>query len=76
MATCLIQGWHTGSFKCLRELAPDYLAKKIKTRSQIHNRDTRNKNKIDISGYRTAAAQRTFHYRTVSLKSLPGEQFL
>ena len=33
----------------------------------MHNRDTRNKNKIDIPGYRTALGQGTFHYRAVSL---------
>ena len=54
-------------FKSLRGLAPDYLAKKFERRSEIHNRDTRNKNKIDIPGYRTVLGQRTFHYRAVSL---------
>ena len=34
--------------KYLRGLAPDYLAKKCKTRSEIHFRDTLNKSKIDI----------------------------
>ena len=59
-------------FKCLRGLAPDYPANKFKKRSEIHNKDTRNKNKIDIPGYRTATGQRTFHYRAVSLwNSLP-----
>ena len=53
-------------FKCLRGLAPDYPANKFKKRSEIHNKDTRNKNKIDIPGYRTATGQRTFHYRAVS----------
>ena len=41
-------------FKCLRGLAPDYPANKFKKRSEIHNKDTWNKNKIDIPGYRTA----------------------
>ena len=54
-------------FKCLRGLAPDYLAKKVKKRFEIHNKDTRNKNKMDIPGYRTAAGQITFYYRAVSL---------
>ena len=59
-------------FKCLRGLAPDYPANKFKKRSEIHNKDTRNKNKIDIPGYRTATGQRTFHYRAVSQRnSLP-----
>ena len=59
-------------FKCSRRLAPDYIAKKLKKRSEIHNKVTRNKNKMDIPGYRTAAGQRTFHHRAVSLwNSLP-----
>ena len=59
-------------FKCLRGFAPDYLAKKFIKRSDIHNKDTRNKNKMDIPGYRTVAGQRTFNYRAVSLwNSLP-----
>ena len=32
-------------FKCLKGLAADYLDKKFKKRSEIHNKDTRNKNK-------------------------------
>ena len=40
-------------FKCLRGfMAPDYLAKKFKKRSEIHNEETRNE--MDIPGYRTA----------------------
>ena len=51
---------------------PDCLAKKLKKRSEIHNRETRNKNKMDIPGYRTAAGQGTFHYRAVCLwNSIP-----
>ena len=41
-------------FKCLRRLAPDYLAEKFRTNSDFHSRDTRNKKKIDIPGDRTA----------------------
>ena len=59
-------------FKYLKGLVPSYLAKKFNKRSDIHNKDTRNKNKKNIPGYRTAADQRTFHYRAVSLwNSLP-----
>ena len=54
-------------FKCLRRLAPDYLAEKFKTNSDFHSRDKRNKNKIDIPGDRTAAGQRSFHSPAVSL---------
>ena len=55
------------AFQVLKGLAPDYLAKKFKTRSEIHNRDTCNKNKTDILSYRTALGQRTLDYRAVSL---------
>ena len=55
------------AFQVLKGLAPDYLAKKFKTRSEIHNRDTCNKNKTDIPSYRTALGQRTLDYRAVSL---------
>ena len=59
--------------KCLRGLAPDYLAKKCRKRSEIHKKDKRNKNKKDIPGYRTAAGQKSFYYRAVSLRNnLPG----
>ena len=59
-------------FKCLRGLAPDYPANKFKKRSEIHNKDIQNKNKIDIPGYRKATGQRTFHYQAISLwNSLP-----
>ena len=54
-------------------LAPEYLAKKFKMRSEIHNKDTRTKNKMDIPGYRTAAGQRACYYQAVSLwNNLPG----
>ena len=60
-------------FKCLRGFGPDDLAKKFKMRSEIHIKDTRKKDKMDIPGYRTAAGQRTFYYRAVSLRNnLPG----
>ena len=59
-------------FKCLRGLVPDYHAKKFKKRSEIHNKETWNKNKMDIPGYKTVADQRTFHCQAVSLwNSLP-----
>ena len=53
-------------FKCLWGLAPDYPANKFKKRSEIHNKDTRNKNKNQRK------KERTFHYRAVLLwNSLP-----
>ena len=61
-------------FKRLRRLVPDYLAEKFKTNSDFHSRDTRNKNKIDIPGDRTAADQRSFHSQAVSLWNLLPER--
>ena len=55
------------AFQVLKGIGSRLSGLKIKTRSEIHNRDTRNKNKIDIPCYRTALGQRTFHYRAVSL---------
>ena len=41
-------------FKCLNGLAPPYLCQKFKTRSEVHNRKTRNRDPL----CRTAAGQR------------------
>ena len=60
------------AFKCLNGLAPEYLNKKFKKRSEVHNKNTRNKGKLDIPRYRIASGQRTFHYRASTLwNSLP-----
>ena len=62
----------TLTFKCLKGLAPEYLGNRFKTRSSISNRDTRNKNALNIPKYRLATGQRTFLYRATSLwNSLP-----
>ncbi|CAB4036683.1 Hypothetical predicted protein, partial [Paramuricea clavata] len=55
-----------------RGLAPLYLREKFHVRSDVHGVNTRQKNILDIPMYRSAAGQRTFHYRVVSLwNSLP-----
>ena len=60
------------AFKCLKGLAPSYLCEKFRVRSDVHDVNTRQKNILDIPAYRSAAGQRTFHYRAVSLwNSLP-----
>ncbi|CAB4044669.1 Hypothetical predicted protein [Paramuricea clavata] len=60
------------AFKCLKGLAPLYLCEKLHVRSDVHGVITRQKNILDIPMYRSAAGQRTFHYRAVSLwNSLP-----
>ena len=55
------------AYKCANNLAPDYLCTKFKKRSSVHDRSTRNNNKLHIPLYRTFSGQRTFAYRAVSL---------
>ena len=55
------------AFKCVSNLAPDYLCTKFKKRSSVHDRPTRNNNKLQIPLYKTFSGQRTFAYRAVSL---------
>ena len=53
-------------------MAPSYLCEKFHVRSDVHDVNTRQKNILDIPMYRSAAGQRTFHYRAVSSwNSLP-----
>ena len=60
--------------KCLHGLAPPYLCKKFKTRSEVHNRNTRYKDPLHIPLCRTAAGQRAFNFRGQRLwNSLPDE---
>ena len=62
------------TFKCLRGLAPKYLSSRFNTRASVHGRDTRNKNKLDIPAFNTAAGQRSFTYRAVKCwNTLPEE---
>ena len=42
-------------FKCLKGLAPPYLARRFTSRSQTHDRVTRQMDELDIPFYRTAA---------------------
>ena len=55
------------AFKCVNNLAPDYLCIKFIKRSSVHDRLTRNNNKLQIPLYKTFSGQRTFAYRAVSL---------
>ena len=48
------------TFKCVNGLAPRYLCSRFVTRAIVHDRNTRNKNKLDIPGYKSAAGQRSF----------------
>ena len=51
------------TFKCQNDLAPQYLTSKFTKRSNIHTRNTRTRNSLQIPLYRTAIGQRTFSYR-------------
>ena len=55
------------AFKCLKGLAPPYLARRFTSRSQTHDRVTRQMDELDIPFYRTAAGQRSFLYRATKL---------
>ena len=55
-------------------LAPPYLRKTFKTRSKVHNCNTRNRDCLHIPLCRTAAGQRAFTFRGQRLwNSLPDE---
>ena len=51
------------TFKCQNDLAPQYLTSKFTKRSNVHARNTRTRNSLQIPLYRTAIGQRTFSYR-------------
>ena len=51
------------AFKCIKGLAPPSLCNKFTTRSQVHTRNTRNKDKVNIPFFRSATGQRSFLYR-------------
>ena len=62
------------AFKCLNELAPPYLCQKFKTRSEVLNCNTRNRDRLHIPLCMTAAGQRAFSFRGQKLwNSLPDE---
>ena len=61
-------------FKCLNRLAPPYLCQKFKTRAEVHNCNTRNRDRLHIPLCRTAAGQRAVTFRGQKLwNSLPDE---
>ena len=55
------------AFKCIKGLAPPSLCNKFTTRSQVHNRNTRNNDKLNIPFFRSATGQRSFSYRAAQL---------
>ena len=61
-------------FKCWNGLAPPYLCQKFKTRSEVRNCNTRNRDRLHIPLCRMAAGQRSFTFRGQKLwNSLPDE---
>ena len=60
------------AFKCVKGLSPSYHSDRFTTCSMVHTRNTQNKDKLNIPAYKSAAGQRSFLYRAVSLwNSLP-----
>ena len=55
------------AFKCMKRLAPPSLCNKFTTRSQVHTRNTRNKDKFNIPFFRSATGRRSFSYRAAQL---------
>ena len=55
------------TFKCLNDMAPTYLKTKLCTRSNIHDRETRYKNNLDVPIFKTNSGQRSFKFRATKL---------
>ena len=55
------------AFKCVKGLAPPSLCNKFSTRSQVHTRNTRNKDNLHIPSFKWTAGQWSFSYRAVQL---------
>ncbi len=54
-------------FKCINGQAPSYLCDNFKQRDQVHDRNTRNNEDLDIRKFRTCTGQRTFKYKGTKL---------
>ena len=52
---------------CMKGLAPPSLCNKFTTRSQVHTRNTRNNDKLNIPFFRSATGQRSISYRAAQL---------
>ena len=53
------------TYKCVKNLAPEYLCKKFQ--KSPHDRATRNRDLFQIPRFKTSTGQRTFSYRAVKL---------
>ena len=59
-------------YKCINNLTPDYLRERFKQRSEIHQRNTRQKSELTLPKCRLAAGQRAFAFRGAKIfNSLP-----
>ena len=54
-------------YKCINKLVPDYLFEKFTLRSQIHTRNTRQHNQLNIPRCRLTTGQQSFTYRGAKL---------
>ena len=54
-------------FKCINNLAPDYLANEFELRSCVHDRQTRSASTLDIPFCCLSTGQRSFGYRGAKL---------
>ena len=61
------------AFRCIKGPAPPALCDKFSARSQVHSRNTRNKEKLNVQLLKkTATGQRSFAYRAACIwNSLP-----
>ena len=61
-------------YKCMNNLTPDYLRERFQHRSEIHQRDTRQKNDLALPKCRLATGQKAFAFRAAkSFNLLPKE---
>ena len=59
-------------YKCMNNLTPDYLRKRFQHRSEIHQRDTRQKSDLSLPKCRLTTGQRAFAFRGAkNFNSLP-----
>ena len=54
-------------FKSAKGLAPRYLCSRFVTRATVYDRNTRNKNKLEIPGHKSSAGQQSFLYWSVTM---------
>ena len=62
-------------FKFLNGIALPYLCQKFKTRSEVHNCNARNRDRLHIPPCRTAAGQRAFTFRGQKLWNSHSDEF-